>query len=122
MGKVGVAIVALKQLFPDCPQRGLYGQLTVNAGELLSDFMMAKNSANHPFTDSRVYGLSVSVFTPVGVYAGSGATGIKATSAPGSRCRRAGDSQRGVWVGGYHPSCLLKSRMGGATPAQQTAF
>ena len=27
----------------------LYGQFTVNAGELLSDFMMAKNDANTTF-------------------------------------------------------------------------
>ena len=65
------------RLFEEC---ALYGQLIVNAGELLSDFMMAKNDASHPFTDSRVYGLSVSVFTRVCLRGAwmVGATGIKA--------------------------------------------
>ena len=41
---------------------------------------------------------------------------ISGAALPGSRCRRAGDSQRGVWVGGYHPSGLLKECMGGSMP------
>jgi hypothetical protein len=49
----------------------LYGQLTVNAGELLSDFMMAKNDAGQRFTDSLVSGVEVAALgwpvpTPTG--------------------------------------------------------